>query len=53
MRVEAALPDQPRHRELDEVLRMRIEPLLDDRDLIDDRRRGRQPAEPQAGRHHF
>ena len=32
---------------------MRIEALLDDRDLIDDRRRRREPAEPQSRRHHL
>ena len=42
-----------RHRELHQVLRVRVEPLLDDRHLIDDRRRGRQPAEPQPRRQHL
>ena len=49
VRVEAAWSRISRgHRELDQVLRVRVEPLLDDRDLIDDRRRGRQASQAAA-----
>ena len=53
VRVEAAVAEQPCERELHEVLRVRVEALLDQRDLLHDRRRRRQPSEPQPGREHL
>ena len=50
MRVEAAVGEQPCHRELNQVLGVWIETLFDQRDLIDDRGGCRQPAETQARR---
>ncbi len=53
VRVEAPVADQPRHRELHEVLRVRVDPLLDDRHLVDDRRRRGQPSEAETRREHL
>src|SRR5262249_41656834 len=53
VRIEAALPNEPRHRKLDEILCVRIETLLDDGDLIDDRGGCREPAQSKSGRHHL
>lgn len=51
--IEAAVANESRERELSEILGVRIQPLFDDRDLIDDRRCGREPAEPQARGEHL
>ena len=53
MPIERAVFDQIRDDDLLQILRVRIGALLDERQLLDDRLRGRQPAEPQSRRQHL
>ena len=53
MPIEGAVGDHLGDDQLIQVRHVRIRPLLEQRELLDDRRRGVQPPEAKAGSQHF
>ena len=53
MSIEDAALDEIGHDQLDQVLRLRIDLLLDQRELLDNRADGADPSEAQPRRQHL